>query len=451
MNVIAKRLQVLYPEVEPMEFYREIFPDGELDQLNAMTKGKYTGIAIEISDKKRTNGKLLINRYTVTDDLDVIDQLISSPYFCVLAPISYVGKCRKSVNARIMYALVIELDNLLVKDGEQIGLNTLIRQWSDKVHWIPKPTFLVASGNGVHLYYVFERGIPLFQNVVESLEKYKRAMTKMVWNEHVTRTYTDETIQQESIFQAFRMVGTVTKNGDKVRAYRTGDRVTIEYLNKYLLSQDQGCSISEVYKSTLTKKEAQKKYPEWFEKRVVEHKPKGHWICKRDLYDWWKRRITAEAVVGHRYYCLMMLSIYAIKCDISRAELEHDCFELMEVFEERTDRADNHFTEKDVLDALQSFEDAGLITYPIASISNRSGLHIEKNKRNYRSQDIHLKIARATQDILDPEGNWRNKNGRPIKKNLVKEWQRSHPDGTIKECMQQLGVARNTVKKYWRK
>ena len=69
-----------------------------------------------------------------------------------------------------------------------------------------------------------------------------------------------------------------------------------------------------------------------------------YWICKRDLYDWWKRRIECEAVVGHRYYCLMMLSIYAVKCDISREELEADCLELADVFEGRTKSDDNHFT-----------------------------------------------------------------------------------------------------------
>lgn len=42
----------------------------------------------------------------------------------------------------------------------------------------------------------------------------------------------------------------------------------------------------------------------------------------------------------------MTLAIYAVKCDIDREELEEDCMELMEVFEERTDREDNHFTGK---------------------------------------------------------------------------------------------------------
>ena len=65
-----------------------------------------------------------------------------------------------------------------------------------------------------------------------------------------------------------------------------------------------------------------------------------------------------------------------------------DFNELMAEFEKLTDREDNHFTEKDVLDALQSFEDKGLITYPVNSIANRSGLEISKNKRNGLKQKI---------------------------------------------------------------
>ena len=326
----------------------------------------------------------------------------------------------------------------------------MISQWSNRVHWIPRPTYLVASGTGVHLYYLFEKPIPLFPNVVKSMEKYKRELTKMVWNRHVTVSHTDETIQQESIFQAFRMVGTITKLGDRVQAFRTGDRVTVNYMNSFVtkLEYRHDCGMEEVYRSRLTRAEAKEKYPEWYEKRLVRGEPKGHWICKRDLYDWWKRRIREEARVGHRYYCLMMLSIYAVKCDIDRDELEADCLELMAEFEKLTDREDNHFTEKDVLDALQSFEDRGLITYPVNSIANRSGLSISKNKRNYRKQAVHLRIARATLSIMNDEQG-KAVQGRPTQEQTVREWQELHPGGRRADCIRETGLSKPTVYKWW--
>ena len=448
MNLIANELEKLYPEVSAMEFYREIFPDGELDQLDQMTKGKYIGIAVEVTDQKKSDGRQLVKRYSVTDDLDVVDELTYSDQFCIMAPISYIGKNRKSENARIMYALCIELDNLLVEDGKQVGLQTLINQWSERVHWIPCPTYLVASGTGVHLYYLFEKGVPLFTNVVKSLEKYKRAMTKMIWNRHVTESCTDATIQQESVFQAFRMVGTITKHGDRVRAFQTGERISVEYMNRFLLTQEKNCCIEEAYKSNLSKAEAKEKYPEWYEKRVVQHQPKGRWICKRDLYEWWKRRIREEAVVGHRYYCMMILCIYAIKCNIDREELENDCFELMHIFEERTDQEDNHFTAKDVIDAMQCYEDEGLITYPISSIENRSGLHVERNKRNYRKQADHIILMNTMKQLKKQLGEPVNE-GRPSKEAIVKEWRNQNPDGRKADCIRETGLSKPCVYKWW--
>lgn len=464
MNILADELVKMYEEVPPMEFYREVFPEGELDEYREnpeqREEHRYTGIIVEITDEKKKNGKPRIKRHTVTDDLDEIDGAIWSNNFCVLAPISYVGKSRKSENARVMYGLVVELDNLLVgKDGTQKGLKNLIGQWSEETHWIPRPTYTVASGNGLHLYYLFEQGIPLFPNVVKGLQAYKRELTRMIWNRHTTVDYKEENIQFESIFQAFRMVGTITKKGDRVHAFRTGERVSIEYMNSFILAETKKkhpeAQITMIYKSKLTLAEARKKYPDWYERRIERKQPKGHWICKRDLYDWWKRRIEVEAVVGHRYYCLMMLSIYAIKCDISREELEADCLELAEVFESRTKSEDNHFTHKDVLDALQSFEDKGLITYPVNSISNRSGIPIEKNKRNGLKQDQHLYLARRRKEDMKalglpmkaPEG---RPKGSSQQKKLVEEWQASHPDGKKADCIRDTGLSKPTVYRWWK-
>lgn len=447
---IADTLARHFEEVAPLEFYREIFPDGELDAWaegeDPKTPGKYTAIAVEITKEKKSNGKPLVKRYSITDELDGIDYLTYSKNFCVLAPISYAGKSRESTNARVMYALCIELDNLLVtKDGRQRGLEQLIFQWSERADWIPRPTFMVASGNGVHLYYVFEAGIPLFKNVVDSLKKYKRELTEKIWNRKTTSSTGDQ-IQQESVFQAFRMVGTPTKKGDKVRAYRTGDKVSIEYMNHFVSDQND---IATVYKSKLPLKEARAKYPEWFERRVVNKQPRGRWTCNRAVYEWWYSKILNGATVGHRYYCLMMLCIYAIKCDISEEELEEDCLQLMEVFDQKSSSDENRFTEKDVADALQAFYDKTLVSYPVNSIQNRSGIEIPKNKRNGRKQEVHLARARAVQAIDYPDGEWRKGNGRPSAQVNVQRWRKENPTGTKAECNRATGMDPKTIRKWW--
>lgn len=454
MASISDELSRLFEEVDAMDFYREIFPEGELDEWSddpeERTKGKYTAIAVEITKEKKKDGRPLVKRYSITDELDGIDALTYSKNFCVLAPISYAGKSRESTNARVMYALCIELDNLIAsKNGRQRGLEALMNQWTERVDWIPRPTFLVASGSGVHLYYVFEEGIPLFKNVVDSLKLYKRELTWKIWNRHTTTDIGDK-IQHESIFQAFRMVGTRTKKDDVVRAYRTGERLSIDYMNHFVDPKNQ---IVTVYKSKLSKGEARAKFPEWYERRIVNGQPRGRWTCDRAVYEWWYSKVLNGATVGHRYYCLMMLCIYAVKCDISREELEEDCFRLMKILDEKTDKPENRFTEKDVLDALQAFEDKSLVTYPVTSIQNRSGIDIPRNKRNHRKKAIHVKIMTSTRDILYPEGEWRNKDGRPkgsgTAHEKVQRWRQDNPEGTKKECKDSTGLTYPTIRKWW--
>lgn len=51
-----------------------------------------------------------------------------------------------------MYALCIEVDYI----QEKGGIDELIYSWERKNLPVPKPTYIVCSGNGLHLYYVFE-------------------------------------------------------------------------------------------------------------------------------------------------------------------------------------------------------------------------------------------------------------------------------------------------------
>jgi len=469
-----------FDEVTAYEFYRDIFGDGELEEQGVYEDGKYNALALEFveipiqNDKGEDDTKIVGRCSIVTDDLDKIAELQHSPNFCIIAPISYCGKSRASKNARFMYALCIEVDGLRkTKDNAFAGLDDLIHQCS--TNFLPKPTYIVSSGTGVHLYYVFEKPIPLFPNVAKSIERYKRVITQRMWNRFVTTLHDEKDIQYESIFQGFRMVGTLTKYGlahvdrtqprihqnsgnDIVRAYKfdDGEKVSIEYMNSFVKPEQE---IVLIYKSNLTLAKAKELYPEWYEQRIVQgNKEKGAWECHRGLYDWWKNKILSDGKVGHRYYCLMLLSIYAIKCgnNITYEELEADCFEIMKYFDTLTIDPSNPFTVKDVSDALQAYHDKGFVTYPINSISHRSGIHIEKNKRNGLKQKDHLEEARAIRDIRSRrrgKENWYDGGGRPVgsgtKHRQIQEWRVMNPDGKKADCIRELGLTKPTVYKWW--
>lgn len=441
MNILTNYLSNYFEEINAFDFYKFIF-NGELQEKGIFDDGKYNAILLEIY---KDEFEKRIYRHTVTNDLDKINEVLVRDNFCLMSPISYVGKTRESKNARILYALAIDLDGIIIKEKDPFGLRTLFHQ-INKIDRLPNPTFIVSSGTGLHLYYVFNKPIKLFKNTIEKLQKYKKRLTTMLWQGYITNL--ENNIQYESLFQGFRVVGTITKKGERARAFITGERVDMEYMNSFV---DDEFKVNELsYKNNLSLKEAKYKYPEWYKKRIVENVPKGSWITKRDLYDWWLNRIRNEVKVGHRYYCMMTLAVYARKAGISFEELQKDAFELREEFDDMPASIENDFTEKDVLDALQAYDDSYL-TFPINSISKVSGINIQKNKRNYQKQKDHLEEIRLIRDLRQKRNGtkWTDNNGRKSKEKIVIEYKKNNPYATMYRCQKETGLSKNTIKKYW--
>ena len=120
MNYYSYELESMhYEEGDPMTFFRDVFPDGELAphrEKDDYKTGEYSAIAMCVSNNLNPNEKHQIKRYTITDDFDNLDYILNSEDFCFMSPISYAGKNRTSNNARYLYALCIEIDNLKVNN-----------------------------------------------------------------------------------------------------------------------------------------------------------------------------------------------------------------------------------------------------------------------------------------------------------------------------------------------
>lgn len=439
---LTASLDSLFPEETPGCFYRKLFPVGSFEEQGVFVQGKYNGIIVEIDSSKSK-----VYRHTLTDDLKKIDEVCSRNNFCLMSPISYVGKSRCSNNAREMYALVIDLDGVV----DVSNFNFLMTQIDHGLEmtafiWgLPRPTYIVSSGTGVHLYFVFEHPIRLFPNVIKELEKLKKRLTWQAWTQGASVLH--DKVQYESLFQGFRVVGTITKKGTRTRAFKTGDKVTIDYLNQFVPEEHQAEGFC--YKSSISLQQAKEKWPDWYEKRIVNKEPRGTWTCKRDLYFWWIKTLRAGAEQGHRYWCVMTLAVYAKKSGVSYEELAKDAMNLIDFLDSRGDGTDP-FTEADVLDALEAYND-NYYTYPIKSIVERTGIPIEKNKRNGRSQEQHVKMMNLIRDLDDPQGNWRNKQGAPTKEAEIKAYAAAHPEANHSEIARALGVSRPTVIKWLKK
>lgn len=432
---IRDYLEQFFDELEPKEFYRAIFPEGSLETPGQQNQGKYNGIAVELLPKEENGSNA--RRYVITDNFEIMDKLLQSKNFIIVSPITYIGKSRQASNARFIYAIAIDLDGIT----ELHYLHDLFHQMENDI--LPRPTYMVWSGTGLHLYYQLIKPVPCFDNIKRQLSDLKAALTKRIWNSYVTELY--EKPQIQSLFQGFRMVGSITKGGSRTRAFVTGYPVSIEYLNKFV--SEEAAATDFVYKSDLTLKEAAAKYPEWYEKRIVQKQPKGTWQCKKDLYNWWLRRLHESITEGHRYYGIMCLCIYAKKCGVSREELEKDAFDLLDFMEGLTQVEENHFTREDILAALELYND-NYITFPIDSISELTQIPIEKNKRNYRKQADHVQYMNTIREFKKKMNEPMNI-GRPTKEGLIRQWQQANPEGKKADCIKETGISKKTVYKYW--
>lgn len=428
-----------FEELHPYYFYRELFPAGELDAEGEFNKGKYTAIAVRVLEEGNK-----VHRYTVCDDLGVIDKLCRCNDFCVMAPVSFAGKSQRQANARNLYAVVFDLDGLLeTEDGRSKSLINLFAHI--ELGLIPKPSHIVFSGTGLHLYYMLERPLPLFPNVMKSLAAYRSCLVRKIWNPYITSL--SDKPQFESVTQGFRMVGTKAKHGRTVRAFKTGEKVSVDYLNKFADEKSKIDLVKYVSKTPISR--AKEKWPEWHQRRIVEGRPRGTWAIKRDLYEWWKRKIEEGATVGHRYFCVMALAVYARKCAVSYEELEKDAIDLIPFLNDLDRTGNNPFTAGDVIKALEAY-DASYVTFPRHTIEELTGVDIPANKRNGRTREAHMKRVNAMIDfdISMGEKDVRYHGGAPTKEALVKAYAKAHPELNHSEIARALGVSRPTVIKW---
>lgn len=433
-----------FEEIDYKCFYRDVFPIGSFERKCMYEDHKPNGVIVEVTNEK-INGRQKILRHTLTDDLEKLDEVVQRNNFCIMSPISYVGKSRKSQNARLLYAIAIDLDGVTTEKGfdflmEQIEHGDIMQKF---VWGLPRPTYIVSSGTGLHLYYVFVQPIPLFRNIVEGLEKLKRRLTWQAWTQGASDLH--DNVQYESLYQGFRVVGTITKNGSRARAYKIGNKITVDYLNDFVPEDYQAKDF--IYQSNLTLEEAKKKYPGWYEKRIVQNKPKGTWTCHEGLYKWWIEKMKDGATQGHRYWCVMTLATYAKKCNIPYERLFKDSVGMLDLLNSKGDE----FTTDDILHALEAYNDS-YMTYPIDTIVNRTDIPIEKNKRNYRKQSVHVKYMNMQREFKVELGECTN-GGRPKgkskQKDIVEEWQHNNPQGRKADCIRDTGLAKSTVYKWW--
>lgn len=433
-----------FPEITPYGFYRDLFPEGSLQSAEHDGKGNIIATQIRPTGKGRTK------QWIVDDSLQMLDKVIGDE-FGLIPPIAFFGKTHTKQNAHALYAVVIDIDYV----GKQ-QLKNLLKQFGNGVQL--RPTYLVSSGKGVHVYYFLREPVQLYHNLESTLSELKECLIRRLWND--TSSIRPDNPDITGIYQGFRCVGSQSKLGAEypVKAYKLSDnRYTLEDIKASI--PDCKVDLSMLHekpkkgKGSLSLEKAKELYPEWYQERIIEGRPKkqGTWVCKQALYEWWKGKINTEVKVGGRYFAIMALCAYGLKCGIPEKQITQDAYAFLEHLESLTDDEDNHFTKEDIKDALKALKKGNKLLSTMASrewIEKQTKVIIPPNKRNGRKQKDHV-LVMNTMKALKKQLGEEVREGRPSAEHKVKAWREQNPNGRKADCIRETGLTKPTVYKWW--
>jgi hypothetical protein len=443
-----------YEEVEPLEYYREMFPEDSFEMPYDLTC-RPNGMLNVIRDEKQ-RGRSYARM--IFDDLEEIEANLDKKTV-VISPVGYSGKHKSSKNAYQIFGMIFDLDDVGVKE-----LHNLLYQMENGI--LPYATYIVNSGTGVHVVYLFETPIPAMKKYYDSLNALKAALSELIWTEYTSR---EKKKQFQGIFQSFRAVGSSSKLGAdyRVTAYRIGEKTCISELN-YFVSKENRCEFDDLCYTNLN--EAEEKWPEWYRRRIVEGRKLGDYKLtkkeknrRRGWYEAWKKHILNDAHEGNRHYCVGVLFNYARKAEIPQDEAYGDAMKMLPWLDSLTNREGNEFTEADIAAATRYYGDE-FIKMGRKGIFHLTQIDIGQTKRNKRSQKDHLQsesFRDAQGQLIDNPCKVNRERtlqamrangeitGRPDKQKIVQQWRAEHPDGKKADCIRDTGLTKPTVYKWW--
>ena len=481
-------LSKYYDEVHPYDFIKDVLPKEHLDsyrsksavlplvafmegtgQDEGLHSGNGTGI-LKFSFGVKKDGKPLTKTITLYDDYGGIE-LTQDNRFALINMCTYFGRnvYRKNseekferVKTRIAsecFGIAIDLDYVQIKQLER-----LFGKFENEI--APMPTYIVNSGAGLHLYYLFEQPVSLKYIVMQRyLGELKRLLTDVLWT---NETSLEPKRQYQGIYQDMRIPGSWTKFGYKnkkrcsfiIKAYKTGKRVDFTYLEEFVDTttlprvDDEGS----LYKNKVTLEECATLYPKWYERVVIkgEHTRQAY-TQNRGLYEWWKDIITQQVSptgnvmdtshTGNRFFCIRAMFVMAKKSGVPFEEVLDDALDLIPFMNSREHTPDNEFKKNDVMMAATFYED-NYVRWSNETLERQTGIRVKlfsKTRRNGRKQNEHLKRARLVRSLSTYEGS-----GRPSSQKIVEEWQRNNPSKKKSDCIKETGLSKPTVYRWWK-
>lgn len=374
---------------------------------------------------------------------EAIDQAVDRNDI-LLGGSTYFKNFVSKATAKDVHALIIDMDNVWAG----VLQSALQNDWNEDDKELPKPTYIVNSGTGLHLYFLFDEPIPHY---VCNSEKIDQLYRRLAVQQTTSRIYLQKQVQWFG--QDFRMAGSLNKYNWRNEVFRVGEKWDIDCLAQAVGMEDTHfVRYGEPRTRQLVKRERTKNRT----------KRKG-WRCNQGFYDYTLERCRNETKEGNRYMSFCALTVIAWKCNVPISKVEQDLKGLIPKYNKGAKR---QITEKEIEHALRMYNEKAMLTqrerlqdwigWEYKPQTNRHyGKQVFKRKKSQEARDKGLKNTNlevrgwAVRDAMYPDGEWRNKDGAPSKQEEVRAWRQLHPDGKPKDCMADTGISKNTVYRWW--
>ena len=199
---VCAYLEARYPEIDGYNFYRDIFPDnenaGELHEDFSHPNAIYLYKDEQDPKRRALRRRIMLNDTWEEDYTEFVEE---NP-MTLCSGLTYHSRANRLKDAQCMNALIFDLDG--------VGLNEIqslfLRFGGDpnELRRLPMPTYLVASGSGLHIYYVFDKPIDLYPNIKLQLKSLKYDLTFRMWDYKGTTQV--EEIQYQSMSLAVFLI-----------------------------------------------------------------------------------------------------------------------------------------------------------------------------------------------------------------------------------------------------
>ena len=339
-----------------------------------------------------------------------------------------------------IHAFIIDLDNVY---SEQLRM-ALENDWRNaNAQTLAKPTYVVNSGTGLHLYFVLSEPIPVYHSQVQDIDSIYRELVR----QQARRMY----VKTDMLWygQDFRMAGGLNKYEWENTVFRIGEKWDIEDLAKAV---DVEVQIERYGQERKKKSKAERP-------KVVPNKRKSMWSTNRAFFDYAVKEVRANAHEGCRYMNMCALSVIAYKCSIwhpkknphpvSEEELEQTLKSLLPQFNKDANRK---IKEREIKSAMKMFNPKAMET-PREILEGWQEWEYKPIPRNGRTREQHIKLMNFVRDEINNNREWRNKDGRPkgsgTAQEKVQQFRTQHPDGTKSQCKEMTGLSYPTIRKWW--